>query len=451
MASAQVAKVGWRVKVNPLPSSTLDVHKYGDNNLLPNEIMEMVYDSGTASACYSKLAQFLYAKGFVNEAASKLQVNEHQTANALLAELVPYRALLRGTAYAVNFSILGTEKEVACIPFECVRKLKNGRFVVNFGLSEGKQKKEDDMEFLPFNPYATPEEISQEIIDYIDAGNVYYGHMYYSFRKRPGQNIYPIPDYFAGKEDIETDAEISRFERKNIKNGFFPDAMLTAIGEEYDDVVVRNDDGTETSAPSDAKTGLVKTIKSIKGGETEATVLLITAPNKESVPDLKTFDRGPGLKSMEGMTDRVANKVARHFGVPPVLIGLSTEGKLGNNQELLNSIKLFGLVLAPMQDDIKRDFEVLFPGHDWSISSLNPFDYIDPVIAAKMTDDEIRSFGGLPELEKPQSSEMEKTLAALNSLSPLVANKVLESLSSEELRGLIGFTGPKPTEENATA
>ena len=57
-----------------------------------------------------------------------------------------------------------------------------------------------------------------------------------------------------------------------------------------------------------------------------------------------------------------------------------------------------------------------------------------------MTKDEIREKLGLPALETKTSSSSQDVTDALNSLSPLVANKVLESMTPNEIRALIGLT-----------
>jgi hypothetical protein len=83
---------------------------------------------------------------------------------------------------------------------------------------------------------------------------------------------------------------------------------------------------------------------------------------------------------------------------------------------------------------------MLYPGMDWSISEYMPINYIDPALFDKMTEDEIRNkLLGLPPKETDASGEGDKVVKAINSLSPLVANKVLESLTADEIRSLIGL------------
>jgi len=57
-----------------------------------------------------------------------------------------------------------------------------------------------------------------------------------------------------------------------------------------------------------------------------------------------------------------------------------------------------------------------------------------------MTQEEIREKLGLPLLESKTESSQQDVINGINSLSPLVANKVLESMTPNEIRALIGLT-----------
>jgi hypothetical protein len=188
-----------------------------------------------------------------------------------------------------------------------------------------------------------------------------------------------------------------------------------------------------------------KTIRELKGSETEASVGVSVAETKDEVPVLQFIDRGPNSKGLTDMRARITGFVCRHLGVPPELIGIATPGVLGNNQQIVNLIKLFNLTVEDRRALIIAPLRRFYPElTDWTVKPLNPVDYLDPAVAATMSDDEIRAFGGLPPREKPQSTEAERTLQALAGLDALVANKVLEDLTEDERRALVGL-GPKPT------
>jgi hypothetical protein len=91
--------------------------------------------------------------------------------------------------------------------------------------------------------------------------------------------------------------------------------------------------------------------------------------------------------------------VARIIGVPDVLIGMETSGKLGNVQELKNQMSLFALSLYRMQQMIKEGYDVIKPllalkgmenvqELDFTISTLKPFDFLPESVINNLTSEE---------------------------------------------------------------
>lgn len=67
------------------------------------------------------------------------------------------------------------------------------------------------------------------------------------------------------------------------------------------------------------------------------------------------------------------------------------------------------------------------------------FEFSEAIISANMTQEEIREKLGLSPIEKKESAGSQDIINSLNSLSPLIATKVVESMDVNELRGLIGL------------
>jgi hypothetical protein len=99
------------------------------------------------------------------------------------------------------------------------------------------------------------------------------------------------------------------------------------------------------------------------------------------------------------MRQRIEGAVYRRFGVPPVLDGVAQPGMLGSNQQIVNSIELFGLVVKPARATITEPLAWLRPDLDFTVKPLNPVQYLDPAVAAQLTPDEIRAVGGYPAIE----------------------------------------------------
>lgn len=216
-----------------------------------------------------------------------------------------------------------------------------------------------------------------------------------------------------------------------------PSAILTLVGE-VDNQTKDQNGLTDQQKLDDA----LMSFTGAKGGRNR--LALLTAKTKDAVPVLQSYDAKAMFDAINGATDRLARKTCRHMGVPPILIGLSTAGQLGNNQELANYMELFTFSVKKYQSLIIEALKEVFPTIDWSIAPLQLLKYLPDYVLNKLTDDEVRELGGYAPVPQAVSQSADRTINAINSLSPLVANKVLESLSRDEIRNLVGLS---PTEQ----
>jgi hypothetical protein len=114
----------------------------------------------------------------------------------------------------------------------------------------------------------------------------------------------------------------------------------------------------------------VKTIRKFAEEDAAVAVHLEGATN-EAKPTVTTLDIANVLDATDRATDRVGRKVCRHFNVPPVLVGFSTPGQLGNVTELKNMMDLFRLTVVERQQLIKEALTIAFPNFDWTLTTLN--------------------------------------------------------------------------------
>jgi hypothetical protein len=380
------------------------VYNWGDNNQLPQELLRLAYDSGTAEACLRILAQFIGGEGFANEATGKAMANPDQTFDELLAQAKHYAALGIGVAYGLRFDFNGETPDIYVLEAEAVRRERDGlgRWVLNDGLPHGEFKPSRNQLYLPYHRRAQPTEIAEEVAA-AAATNSYWGHLWWSFEGRVGRQRYPWPGWYAGREDVESDGQLGKYELKQLKNGFFPDVVITLVGEKYNDVLDENwvagKDQTEDDRPwvkSPDRLAVEATIRALKGAATESSAMLNTVETKEEMPQLDWVDKGPNSKGLTDMTARIEGKVYRRFGVPAVLDSVAQPGQLGNNQQIVNTIQLFNLTVKPARALLTGPLAHLRPDLDFTVKPLNPVQYLDPLIVAQLTPDEIRALGDYP-------------------------------------------------------
>ena len=129
-----------------------------------------------------------------------------------------------------------------------------------------------------------------------------------------------------------------------------------------------------------------------------------------------------------------------------MLFGIKTEGQLGGRSEMREAYQLFqNTYVNAKQRAIEETVNYLFKFNDiiadLELKPTEPisFEFSEAIISANMTQDEIREKLGLAPIEKKETQGAQDIINSLNSLSPLIATKVVESMDINELRQLIGL------------
>jgi hypothetical protein len=415
-------------------------YDYGKDNLLPNQLLNAINASVTASSCRARKSEFIEGNGIKDRSIASLIINPNQTADDLVMELSDIVGLFGGLAINVKYNAIGEPYYLYTLPFECVRKTDDGQYYVNEKLSVGKDAKSDRVYYDDFDRFETPSSRLRRVSNQIEEYGYQTGDILYLYGKKAGQAEYPIPTAWAGMEEIEADAALGRLDWRNVKKGFRPDAILTTVGT-LDDV---NED-------ENGRTEQYYFDKNIEAftGEDSAPVLHIQVDNVDQAPKLETFSQEKLLNSTTEAADRIGKRVCRAMEVPDVLIpGFGREGQLGNNQEMMNLMKMYNKTVERSQRLISRALEKVFPQLDWTIEPIVLIEELPQWLLDVLTPDEKRSIGGYAVNTVAESGGVSD---ALSVLSPLVATKVLEEMSSEEIRALINLLGSKPTEETEAA
>ena len=387
------------VKENRAASITVNKsakrYDFGKGNKLPNELLNAVSSSVTASSCRNKNHEFIEAKGFQDKSIASLIVNPKQTANDLHAEFADTIGCFDAVAACVKYNGLGVPYYLYSLPFECTRKTTDGQYYVNADLENGKDVKGDRVYYQEFNRTESPQSrlarVNQQIKDY----GYQTGDIVYIFAKKAGQREYPIPSAWAGMEDIESDAALSRLDWRNVKKGFRPDAILTTIG--------NIDDETEDENGKTERDHFDKALGEFMG-EDAAPIFEMNVGNPDEVPKLETFSQEKVLNSTTEATNRVGKKVCRAMGVPDVLVpGFAVPGQLGNKDEILTLLKMFNVTIGRKQRLSTRVFETVWPQFNWTVEPLSILEDLPQWLIDTMTTNEKRNIGGLPPLETTET------------------------------------------------
>jgi hypothetical protein len=250
---------------------------------------------------------------------------------------------------------------------------------------------------------------------------------------RPGCDWYPMPGYIGCNNYIEVDIEISKFHLSSIKNGMTPSKMIQFY----------------TGEPEESKKKAIeKRFKDkFAGSENAGRFILVFNSNKEKTVDINDLSGSENDKMFDILNKTVEQHIITgHEVVSPMLFGIKTEGQLGGNNELRTAYQIFiNTYGKPKQDELEKVVNyfglLMGKGTDYGISQLDPVGIVvsDEMIKDVLQPDEIRELAGLAKVERQENSVGAQILAQLSSVSPLVANKVLESLSVDEVRSLVNL------------
>ncbi len=253
----------------------------------------------------------------------------------------------------------------------------------------------------------------------------------------PNKDVYPLPSYMAALNYIETDYEIGNFHFNNISKGF--------VGS----YIINFNNGQPTPEEQEE---IEKQIKKKHTGTNAAGEFILTfnngKENEVTVTPLQPSDMDDQFQTLEETVNK--NIFIAHTITSPKLFGIMGDGGLGNNaDELRTANELFqNRYVTPRQETLEcifNDFAELngLPGA-LVIQRLEPVQesFSEATRVASMTKDEIRAAQGLEPLDVDTGGNAVAEALAL--LSPLVATKVLDNMSTEEVRSLIGLrtTGP---------
>lgn len=367
-------------------------YKIGSDDKLPNKLINYVDASGTAKACIDRRKNFIYGKGFVNEDIGKALINKRQTANKLLKEIAVYASYFEGFFLNIIYDIDGNRVSVYHIKAEKFRPMEDGRWRFNERMGEKLYKQSEDIYYHPYEPDLSIPERRNRIANDIKNYGKQLGDILMVNTPGAGflKDVYPIPGYYAGLEDIESDASLQTLEKRNIKKGWRANVVVETIGD-LDDINKDENGKTEQDY-------FDENLKKFTGEE-GSSVLHLTSKTAVARARVYPFNLAEILDATDKATSRLAYKVCRHTSVPPILVGLATANQLGNTTEVINYIKLFNLFVSDMKTMIEEALESIFPQIDWKISDLSVIDELPEWLIEVLTPEEKRLLGGYTALE----------------------------------------------------
>lgn len=410
---------------------------YGEKNDYPNYLLYLYNNSAKHSAIINGKVDYVCGKGWVYDKETTpedqqavidqllLKANaKGESLNEVTEKVSLDMELFNGAYLQVVWNLLGEVASVYHVDYTTVRSNKdNSQFFVT----------EDWVKYNPDGTYRTNNNPEYKTFDAFNTNNKKGTQILYIKKYHPGIDIYTLPSYRGSITWIEVDIEVGNYHLNNVKGGFFVNKLIN-----FNNGKPTQEEQQKIEKMFDSKFGGVRGRKYMLAFNADATKAATVLDLNIAESD-KLFDQLNKTTQQEIFTG--------HRITSPILFGIKTEGQLGGRTEIREAYEAFqNIYVNGRQQWLEKVFNMLvkFRGNitsELKIQRTEPisFEFSEAVQSQAMTQDEIRERMGMPPAEKKDNTTAQETINAINSLSPLVANKVLENLTSDELRALIGL------------
>jgi Phage portal protein len=219
-----------------------------------------------------------------------------------------------------------------------------------------------------------------------------------------GQDFYSLPSYTSSLNYAFLSGELSYFAKSNIQNSIFPSfAMMFP----------------KKPQSEEEKNMIRNTLDRLKGAANAGKAVAFFSNNAEQMPKIEALPNNNNDGLFQEASQLNTEQICFSHTIDPILMGIRTTGSLGNGSDIKQAYIIFEKnVVMPLRDMVSDIFnELLFIAKIDADFTINNYQIINEAIV---------------ELEGDTS----KTNDALNSLSPLVATKVLETMTENEIRAL---------------
>jgi len=403
---------------------------YGEDNNYPAYLVDLFNRSAKHNAILTAKQKYTYGcglkikEGLVTEQAIKAQAflvrpNTFETLSDIFNKTVLDKRLYGGYALQIVWSKLsGKVAQVYHMDFAKIRSnVDNSSFYYSDNWADYRPKV---VEYDAFNPEKR------------EGVQILYYREY-----RPNLSTYPLPDYIGAIPYIESDVEVANFHRANLQNNFFFGGILNF------------NNGIPTDEEQRA---LVRRINNKHGSTDNAGRWIINfSDGSDKAPNVISLQPSELDKQFDILNDTIQQEIfVAHRVTSPIFMGIRVEGQLGGRNEMVDAFKLFE------QNEIKPDqqhFEELFNyiiglngiNQPYEVQPLEPFspEFSETTMLEIATKDELRDMAGLPAIQ-PVKDQNSRVVDLLGSFSPLLATKILDKLTDDEIRALGGL--PKLTQ-----
>lgn len=358
----------------------LGIQSYGDDNLYPQVLRNIIAASPTGTECANRLADFIEGNGFREVNFSEYIVNRRgDTTDDIHALVCKDVADCKGLALHVNYNLFGEICELNFIPFENCRLFgedENGyvsKIAVHpdwIGKKIRKGKailvKKENIDFIDvFNPR------KEVILAQIEAaGGVEYYKGQILWLSMDGNYVYPTGKADSVVTEMCTDEGLSNVKYRNVCCNFLPAGMMiTKKGASIDT------DDNESKKNED--TGFSDTLFQLQGDTNSVKILEVEITTEEEKPEFIPLKSNNYDKEFTITDASTIERIYSAYGQEPwYCIRI---GKVGFSGDILeDAFEYYNSIVSKQQRMIERAFQKIFenwfeevnPSNDFSVQPL---------------------------------------------------------------------------------
>ena len=327
-------KISFRTATFPVFSEILGKSPwvfYGVDNLMPQYFINLYDNCAIHKAIIKSKVNQILGDSITckqNPMATIKLLNEDENITDIMRKCALDFMLFGGFALNIVKSKGGGIAEIYHLDFS---RIRSGKINPN-------TDKVDEFFYSPFweNPRKfPPKSFSAYSKKNKDANQIFYFKIY-----QPNLSYYPIPDWSAGQRSIEIDVEIKNFHMNNLRSGMVPSLWIN-----YNNGIPGENEQRE----------LVRALESQYSGSDNAGQAIISFnESKEQSPDIVQIPRNDHDSYYQSLYEDISRSILSSHRVSSAeLFGISTPGKLGSRNEIIDHSEYFRkMVIQPYQDEM---------------------------------------------------------------------------------------------------
>lgn len=352
--------------------SSLGIQTYGDDNLYPQVLNNIIAASSTGSGCVERFADFIEGNGFNNTDFAEMVINRKgQTMDDIHSLICDDVAKFNGFALHVNYNIFGQIVELQYVPFENCRLLEeddNG-YVSHIVLHpdwtgkktrNGQYIRVDKRNCDYIHVFDPNKEVVLAQIEAVGGIEYYRGQVLWV--SLAGKNTYPTGKGDSVATEMSTDEGLSNVKYRNVRNNFLPAAMIiTKKGSNLENFSDR---------PSLQGDDFSNTLLQLQGDNNASKIMEITLENDDEKPEVVHLNSQNYDKEFTVTDSSVIERIYSAFGQEAwYCIRI---GKVGFSGDILeDAFEHYNSIVGKQQRMIERTFKMVFK--NWYLPVVDDF------------------------------------------------------------------------------